>query len=103
MATDVERIVHRLVAGTPWFPLAHDDVDGKAVRDSIVHVQAEGTVITATVTTYDGTKREYRAEFVPIDESFELNPSSHESAPGGAGTPAEGDQNTTSHHNRQES
>lgn len=93
MPSEAELIAHRLAAGVCWFPLPHDDVNGKAVRDSVVHVQAEGHVITATLTAYDGSKAEYRAEFVPIDVSFELNFSSHESAPGGAGTPAEGDSN----------
>ena len=63
---DAERIAHRLAAAVCWFPMPRNEVDGRPVRDSIAHVQAEGAVITATITDYDGTKTEYRAEFRPV-------------------------------------
>lgn len=48
------------MAGSPWF-LSPGPAGSIAVRDSVVHVEADGRVVTATVTDHDGTKREYRA------------------------------------------
>lgn len=58
---EADLIASRLATASQCFPLPHSDVDGCAVRDSVVYVEAEGNVITVCVTDYDGTKREYRA------------------------------------------
>jgi hypothetical protein len=92
MPSTPDLITTRLANASAWFRLPHNDVDGRAVRDSVVYCASEGNVVTATVTDHDGTKREYRAEFRPINES----------APGLAATRAEGDQNNQPVTNRQE-
>ncbi|GAB5904580.1 hypothetical protein OKHIF_26810 [Mycobacteroides chelonae] len=65
--SETELIAARLASASQCFPLPHSDVDGRAVRDSVVYVEAEGNVITVCVTDFDGSKREYRAvvELIP--------------------------------------
>jgi hypothetical protein len=82
-ANETQLIAGRLAAASQWFRLPHNDVDGRAVADSVVYVEAEGSFVTATVTDFDGSKTEYRAEFRPINEC----------APGVAATTAEGGSN----------
>ncbi len=65
-SVEAARIAARL-ASSPWFPLpSSDSGDGRAVPDSTVHVEAEGDVVTVTVTDADGAKREYRAQVQPV-------------------------------------
>ncbi|MBB4853764.1 hypothetical protein HNP40_001144 [Mycobacteroides chelonae] len=58
---EAEQIAARLASASQLFPLLHSDVDGRAVRDSVVYVDHDGDVVTVCVTDFDGTKREYRA------------------------------------------
>lgn len=62
-------IAARLTSASLCFPLPHSDVDGRAVRDSVVYVEAEGNVITVCVTDFDCCKREYRAVVELVDSS----------------------------------
>lgn len=61
MTFQANQIAARLAAASQLFPLPHSPVDGKAVRDSTVVVEADGATLAATVTDHDGHKREYRA------------------------------------------
>lgn len=58
---EADLIAARLAAASQLFPLPHSDVGGRAVRDSVVYVEAEGNVIAVCVTDFDSAKREYRA------------------------------------------
>ncbi|RIU38543.1 hypothetical protein D2E83_16135 [Mycobacteroides abscessus] len=80
-------ITTRLAAASQCFPLPHSDVDGIAVRDSTVYVEADGNVITVCVTDYDGSKREYRANVRLASLPPEMSTTPAES---GAGTPGRG-------------
>ncbi|MDO3202126.1 hypothetical protein [Mycobacteroides abscessus] len=61
MSIEAYRIAARL-AQEPWVSLSASVIrDGKVVPNSTASVEAEGDVITVTVTDADGAKREYRA------------------------------------------
>lgn len=66
---EADLIAARLASASQCFPLPHSDVDGRAVRDSVVYVGAEGKVIAVTVADHDGSKREYRAIVELVDAS----------------------------------
>lgn len=66
---EANKIAARLAAASQLFPLPHSPVGGKAVRDSTVVVEADGAAIAATVTDYDGRKREYRAVVQLVSDS----------------------------------
>lgn len=57
--TEPELIAARL-ASAPWFPLSAPD-GPIAVRDSVAHVEVDGSTVNICVTDAAGTKREYRA------------------------------------------
>ncbi|SIE28700.1 Uncharacterised protein [Mycobacteroides abscessus subsp. abscessus] len=59
--SELRLIAARLAAASQLFPLPHSDVDGRAVRDSTVHVEGAGDSLSICVTDHDGSKREYRA------------------------------------------
>lgn len=59
--SEASLVAARLAAASQLFPLPHSDVDGRAVRDSTVHVESEGYSLAITVTDHDGVKREYCA------------------------------------------
>ncbi|SHR27946.1 Uncharacterised protein [Mycobacteroides abscessus subsp. abscessus] len=62
VSIEAYRIAARL-AQEPWVPLSPSIIrDGKVVPNSTASVEAEGDVITVTVTDADGAKREYRAQ-----------------------------------------
>lgn len=62
MSIEAYKIAARL-ARDPWFPLLPSIIrHGKVVSNSTASVEAEGDVITVTVTDADGAKREYRAQ-----------------------------------------
>lgn len=69
MTSQANRLAARLAAASQLFPLPHSPVGGKAVRDSTVVVEADGTAIDATVTDHDGRKREYRAVVQLVSDS----------------------------------
>lgn len=62
---EARHIAARLAA-SPWFPLP-GAVDG--VRDSVAHVEVDGSVVTVTVADHDGSKREYQAQVVLVSDS----------------------------------
>lgn len=74
MQSEAELIASRLAVASQCFPLPHNDVDGKAVRDSVVYVESEGNFVIATMTAHDGAKTEYRARFVPINSETAPEP-----------------------------
>ncbi|MDO3177739.1 hypothetical protein [Mycobacteroides abscessus] len=59
--SEADAIAARLASASQLFPLPHSDVDGRAVRDSVVYVDHDGDVVTVCVTDSDGIKREYHA------------------------------------------
>lgn len=69
MIGEADRIAARLAAASQLFPLPHNLVGGKAVRDSTVIVEVDGAAIAATVTDHDGHKREYRAVVQLVSDS----------------------------------
>ncbi|RIU26773.1 hypothetical protein D2E89_04010 [Mycobacteroides abscessus] len=81
MQAEATLIAARL-ASSPWFPLpSSGSRDGKAVPDSTVHVEAEGDVVTVTVTDHDGAKREYRAQVQPVSSVHPVDGISMRTAP----------------------
>lgn len=58
---EANRIAARLASTSQRFPLPHNDVDGRSIRDSTVYVESADAVLSICVTDYDGTRREYRA------------------------------------------
>ncbi len=67
--SEANRIAARLAAASQLFPLPHNDVDDRAVRDSTVLVEVGGDTIAATVTDHDGNQREYRAVVQLVGDS----------------------------------
>ena len=84
--SEAAQIASRLASASQLFPLPHSDVGGRAVRDSVVHVDHDGDVITVCVTDFDGTKREYRA----VVELVATGASEMRTAPADSGVSAPG-------------
>ncbi len=79
-------IAARLAGASQLFPLPHSDVGGKAVRDSTVYVEDEGSVIAVCVTDFDGSRREYRA----VVQLVATSTSEMRTLPAGSGVSAPG-------------